>query len=49
VAVELFFEVKYLKSTMFKGLIESQSNAEMSRWLEQLLEKMKQVRECKEW
>jgi len=34
---------------MFKGLIESQSNAEMSRWLEQLLEKMKQVRECKEW
>ena len=34
VFVEITFEVKFIKSTLFKYVIESSTNAEMGKWLE---------------
>jgi len=34
VSVEITFEVKFIKSTLFKYVIESSTNTEMSKWLE---------------
>lgn len=34
VAVEITFEVKFIKPTMFKYVIESNTNTEMTKWLE---------------
>lgn len=37
-------EVKFLKYSMFKFMIESNTNSEMTKWLEALFAKMKTVR-----
>jgi len=34
ISVEITFEVKFIKSTLFKYVIESSTNTEMSKWLE---------------
>lgn len=33
VTVEMSMEVKFVKSTMFKRLIESNTNSEVTKWL----------------
>ena len=45
-AVEIFMEVKFLKYTFIKGMIESSTNSEMTKWLEALFAKMKMVTLC---
>jgi hypothetical protein len=43
VAIEITFEVKFIKSTMFRYVIESNTNAEMSKWLDAFYMKLKAV------
>lgn len=44
VRVSLSFEVKFLQSTMFRYVIESSTNGEMTKWLEAFFAFLKQVR-----
>lgn len=43
VTVDISFEVKFKKWTILKNQIESNTNSEMKKWLEDFLEVMKQV------
>ena len=42
--IEITFEIKFIKATMFKFMIESGTNNEMIRWLENFFGRMKSVR-----
>jgi hypothetical protein len=43
VQVSLTFEVKFVKSTMFRRLIESSTNTEMMKWLVDFFAYLKKV------
>jgi hypothetical protein len=43
ITIEITFEVKFIKTTMFKYVIESSTNAEMAKWLEQFFVSLKEV------
>jgi hypothetical protein len=42
IAVEISFEVKFIKSTWFKIMIESNTNSEMTKWVGQFFKTMKE-------
>jgi hypothetical protein len=44
ITVDIMFEVKFVKSTMLKYLIESNTNTEMTKWLDEFFKVMKQVK-----
>lgn len=43
VTVEITFEVKFIKSTMFKYMIESSTVGEMTKWLEAFFNHLRTV------
>lgn len=43
VVVEITYEVKFLKSTMFRYMIENGTNGEMTKWLKDLFNYLKEV------
>lgn len=49
ISVEITFEIKFIKSTMFKYMIESNTKAEMTKWLTDYFAYLKQVRMCVGW